>query len=67
MKPLGRTAGNSCGSAFVVGAVAVFDGPSIAMLVAPVVGLLFFVFAGSGGDGGDEHYGLPRQDSDRYQ
>ena len=30
----------------VVGAVAVFDGPSIAMLVAPVVGLLFFVFAG---------------------
>ena len=30
----------------VVGAVAVFDGPSVAMLVAPVVGLLFFVFAG---------------------
>ena len=27
-------------------AVAVFDGPSVAMLVAPVVGLLFFVFAG---------------------
>ena len=32
----------------VVGAVAVFDGPSVAMLVAPVVGLLFFVFAGVG-------------------
>ena len=30
----------------VVGAVAVFDGPSVAMLVAPVVGLLFLVFAG---------------------
>ena len=30
----------------VVGAVAVFDGPSIAMLVTPAVGLLFFVFAG---------------------
>ena len=30
----------------VVGAVAVFDGPSVAMLVAPVVSLLFFVFAG---------------------
>ena len=30
----------------VVVAVAVFDGPSVAMLVAPVVGLLFFVFAG---------------------
>ena len=30
----------------VVGAVAVFDGLSVAMLVAPVVGLLFFVFAG---------------------
>ena len=30
----------------VVGAVAVFDGPSVAMLVAPVVGLLFFVFVG---------------------
>ena len=30
----------------VVGAVAVFDGPSVAMLVAPAVGLLFFVFAG---------------------
>ena len=30
----------------VVGAVAVFDGLSVAMLVAPVLGLLFFVFAG---------------------
>ena len=30
----------------VVGAVAVFDGSSIAMLVTPAVGLLFFVFAG---------------------
>ena len=29
----------------VVGAVAVFDGSSIAMLVTPAVGLLFFVFA----------------------
>ena len=50
----------------VVGAVAVFDGPSVAMLVAPVVSLLF-CFCGSGGDGGDEHYGFPPQDSDRYQ
>ena len=30
----------------VVGAVAVFDGSSIAMLVTPAVGLLFFVVAG---------------------
>ena len=30
----------------VVGAVAVFDGLSVAMLVTPAVGLLFFVFAG---------------------
>ena len=30
----------------VVGAVAVVDGPSVAMLLDPVVGLLFFVFAG---------------------
>ena len=29
-----------------MGPLAVFDGPSVAMLVAPVVGLLFFVFAG---------------------
>ena len=30
----------------MVRAVAVFDGSSIAMLVTPAVGLLFFVFAG---------------------
>ena len=30
----------------VLGAVAVFDGPSVAMLVVGVVGLLFFVFEG---------------------
>ena len=30
----------------VVGAVAVLDGLSVAMLVPPVVGLLLFVFAG---------------------
>ena len=30
----------------VVGVVAVFDGSSIAMLLTPAVGLLFFVFAG---------------------
>ena len=30
----------------VVGALPVFDGASLAMFVTPVVGLLFFIFAG---------------------
>ena len=42
----GRKRGIAAVVPSVVGAVAVFDGPSVAMLVAPVVGLLFFVFAG---------------------